>query len=198
MDRIILASASPARKKMLQEACIEFDAIPAHIDEPALMAQLLEGGADAEHIAETLAQEKALAVSRLQGEALVIGSDQVLECDGRIFSKAKTREEAAEKLRSLSGKAHHLVSAACVVKNGAVLWHAARSAKMIMHDFDAAYVERYLDKAGHVATSCVGAYALEQIGVRLFEKIEGNYFTVLGMPLMPLLNYLRLEQGLDI
>lgn len=194
--KLILASQSKARQEMLRAAGLNFEIFPAPIDEAVLMQKLKAEWATAPAVAENLAAEKALSVSRENPKALVIGADQVLECEGRIFSKARDAEDAKEKLRSLRGRSHRLISAVSVAQNGKRLWHTMQDAKLTMHDFGEAFLEDYCKKAGATLTRSVGAYELEGPGVNLFEKIEGDYFTILGLPLLPLLNYLRRECGI--
>lgn len=182
---IILASGSAARKNMLRSAGIDFTVMPADIDEAEVQNNMY--GEKASDIASALARAKAKHVAAQREDVIVIGSDQVLECGGQIFTKAGTIEEAREKLKTLRGKTHILHSAVSI--NGD--WVHTDSADLTMHDFDDAFLESYLQNAGDILTSCVGAYAIEGIGVQLFEKIEGDYFTILGMPLLPLLNKLR-------
>lgn len=181
--RLILASGSAARQKMLRDAGLSFEAIPADIDEGA------EQSGPAER-ALNLAIAKARAVSSQNPEVLVIGSDQTLTCEGRFFEKAQTPEAAMEKLRALRGKTHELVSAVSVVRDGAVIFEAQQKSDMIMRDFDDDFLARYCAAAGDALTQCVGAYALEAEGIWLFADIDGDYHTILGMPLLPLLGFL--------
>lgn len=190
---IILASASKARKEMLQNAGLNFEVCPADLDEKSIIDQNEETAAA--DVAQILACEKALHVSRQNTDAFIIGSDQILVCDGQILSKAGSTQEAYKKLQNLRAKTHILISALAIAKNDKILWQGTDEARLTMHNFDDAFLSRYCDQAGDILTQCVGAYALEGIGVQLFEKIEGDYFTILGMPLLMLLNYLREEQG---
>lgn len=192
---LILASQSRARQNMLQAAGLEFQICPPHFDEnPALRS-----GAPATEIAAKLALGKAMAVSAQYPEALVIGGDQVIECAGKILSKAKTPDEAKEKLRGMAGKTHYLCSAGAIVQGQKILWQETAQAALTMHDLDGSALDHYCKRAGkETLTGCVGAYALEGLGIRLFKKIEGDYFTILGLPLLPLLNYLYEEQGLRL
>ena len=185
---IILASGSRARNDMLKNAGVEFEKIPADIDEDAI----IKASHDApEKIALTLAQEKALHISTQNSEAYVIGSDQILECEGSLYQKAASFEEAREKLKTLRGKAHHLISSVAVAKDGQIIWDDTDIAKLTMHDFDDAFLEQYLALAKDDILACVGAYAFENHGAWLFKEIDANYFTILGMPLLPLLAFLR-------
>lgn len=190
---IILASKSVARQNMLRASGIDFKSIPADINEAAYKNS---GGAP-EAITKELATQKALHVAAQNPEALVVGSDQILECEGALLSKAQNQNEASDKLKTLRGKTHHLISAVCVARDDKILWQTMQKAALTMHNFDNEFLENYLDKAGEALTRSVGAYELESIGVNLFETIEGDYFTILGMPLLPLLTYLRDEQGVS-
>ncbi len=194
--KIILASKSAARISMLQNAGLVFEAIPADLNEEKLITSMLQKDFGPQRIAEALAGEKASHVSIHHPQAIVIGADQVLECEGKIYSKAKDRAEAKEKLRELKGKSHSLNSAVCIVVGGQVKWAFLDEAVMHMNDFDEEFLERYCERAGDTLTNCVGAYALEGCGSWLFDKVRGDYFTILGMPLLPLLTYLREEHGL--
>lgn len=192
---LILASQSKSRQAMLQAAGLDFQICPPHFDEKLV----LRSGAPAGEIAAKLALGKAMAISQQYPEAIVIGGDQVIECGGKILSKAKDIAAAKEKLRLLSGQSHHLISAAAVVQGQKPLWQYAGEAHLTMHDIDDEFIDHYCKRAGiEILTGCVGAYALEGLGARLFKQVEGDYFTVLGLPLLPLLNYLYEEQGLRL
>lgn len=192
--QIILASKSLARQTMLKNAGLIFECQPADIDES--IAQ--NSTQSPTEIAETLAAQKALHVSNNNSDALVIGSDQILECDATILTKAGDNQKASEKLKSLRGKTHHLISAVCVAQNGKTLWQKSARAALTMHDFSDEFLAEYVANAGEALTRSVGAYELEALGVQLFEKIEGDYFTILGMPLLPLLTYLREDHGVGL
>lgn len=193
--RIILASASKARKNMLIDAGLVFRAVPADVDEDKITAQLLQKKASPKKIAAALAEAKALAVAAENPGSLVIGADQVLECGGLLFSKAKDGEEARRTLKALRGKMHNLVSAVCVAQLDKILWRHDDSASLTMHGFDDKFLQHFCSKTADALTQSVGAYQLEKGGAWLFDTIEGDYFTVLGMPLLPLLGYLREEHG---
>ncbi|MCC6597194.1 MAG: Maf family protein [Alphaproteobacteria bacterium] len=196
--RLILASQSRARQEMLHAAGLVFESIPAQIDEEALTRKWQGEGVAAQDIAEKLAEEKAVYIARTNPGALVIGADQVLECGGVLLSKALDAGEAREKLRALRGKTHHLISAFTLVRDGEILCAETQSARLTMRDFDEGFLESYCQKAGDALTKNVGAYALEGPGVHLFEKIEGDYFTILGLPLLPLLKQLRTHHNIDL
>ncbi|CCB67769.1 MULTISPECIES: Maf family nucleotide pyrophosphatase [unclassified Hyphomicrobium] len=194
--RLVLASGSAARKALLEAAGLTFDVVPAQIDEAAIRTAILEEtmGAEASDIASVLAAEKARAVSELHREALVIGADQVLVLGGKIFSKAETMPEAREHLTMLRGRTHDLVSAVALARNGVVHWQTLAVAGMTVRDFSDEFLGAYLERMGDRALASVGCYELEGTGVQLFERIEGDYFTILGIPLLPLLQRLRDEE----
>ncbi len=194
-SRLILASGSRARAEMLRGAGLEFDIIPADIDESAVQQ---DRGKSPCEMALALAQQKALHVAAKNPDALVIGGDQVLSFEGEIMAKAATPDEAREKLRYLSGKTHTLISAAALARDGELLWSYADEAHLHMHELDEAFLEDYIAKAGAALTRSVGAYELEAHGAWLFSAVEGDYFTVLGLPLLPLLGHLRTKEGIGL
>ena len=191
---LILASKSVARQSMLKNTSVEFQAIPAELNEEKIIQDLEEHGASATNICLSLAKEKALYISAQHNKSYIIGSDQVLTLDDKIYSKAQNKEEAIDRLLELQGKEHFLTSAVCVAKNNEILWHKTDAVALRMKKMDRVEIENYADKAGEILTSCVGAYAIEGLGIRLFDDIRGDYFTIMGMPLLPLLNYLG-EEG---
>ena len=186
---LVLASQSHARQALLAGAGIGFEAVPAEIDERAV--QRASGLSAAGEIASLLAREKAISVSTRLPERFVVGADQTLALEKRLFSKPTGRAEAAEQLRTLAGRTHQLHSAVAVARDGKILFEQVTSARMTMRPLGEADIEAYLDEAGETVTSSVGAYQLERLGVHLFERIEGDHFTILGLPLLQLLAFLR-------
>lgn len=191
MPEIILASGSRIRASLLVNAGLSIRTIPADLDERAVEAPLLNGDATVEDIAAVLSEAKALNVSERESDALVIGADQMLEFDGKRLTKPENMEAARRQLLALSGKTHQLHSAVAVVRNGETLWRHVSSASLTMRELSPGFVGRYLADVGNDALSSVGAYQLEGRGIQLFEKIDGDYFTILGLPLLPLLSFLR-------
>jgi septum formation protein len=189
--QIILASGSAARAALLRNAGLAFEQIPAAVDEEELKRAMRAEGADAAATAMALAELKAGRVSERHPAALVIGADQILVCDGRWFDKPADRAAAKAQLQALCGKSHRLVSAACVLRAGERLWGRHEHATLLMRPFGEAFLERYLDAAGEAATRSVGAYQLEGLGAQLFQRVDGDYFVVLGLPLLALLDFLR-------
>jgi septum formation protein len=193
---LILASQSRARQALLTNAGIGFEAVTAEIDERAV--QQASGLSAPGAIASLLAREKALSVSARQPGKFVIGADQTLALGERLFSKPAGRAQAAEQLRTLAGRSHELHSAVAVARDGKILFEAVAIAGMTMRRLGEAEIDVYLDEAGDAVTSSVGAYQLEGLGVHLFERIEGDHFTILGLPLVPLLAFLRSERLLGM
>ena len=193
---LILASQSRARQMLLGNAGIPFDAVPADIDERA--AQKNSGLSTPGEIAGLLAREKALFVSSNNPERYVVGADQTLALGARLFSKPAGRTQAADQLRLLVGGTHELHSAIAVARDGKVMFADVSIARMTMRHLSKSEIEAYLDQAGEAVTTSVGAYQLEGLGVHLFERIEGDHFTILGLPLLPLLAFLRREQLLNV
>lgn len=193
---LILASQSRARQTLLANAGITFEAVPAEIDERAVQqASHLTAPGD---IAKHLAREKSLAVSARMSGRFVVGADQILALGSRLFSKPTGRAQAAEQLRALAGSSHELHSAVAVACDGKILFDDVTSARMTMRNLGEAEIDAYLAEAGEAVRSSVGAYQLEGLGVHLFERIEGDHFTILGLPLLPLLAFLRSEGLLNV
>jgi len=192
MPNLILASQSASRRAMLDAAGVAHQAIPAHVDERAIEAALAD--APAPDIALALAEAKALAVSAEHPGALVLGSDSLVVVGDRRFDKPASRDNAAEHLRFFSGKPMELHSAAALARDGAIVWRHADIARLHVRPLSEAFIAAYLDAEWPEVSYCVGVFRIEALGVNLFERIDGNHFTVLGMPLLPVLGALR-EQG---
>jgi len=185
---LLLASTSAIRGTLLEQAGVSFAAVPPEVDEAAIKAA--HDGSDAE-LAIALARAKALNVSRDRRRSLVIGSDSIVSVDGRRFSKPANRSEAAEHLRFFSGKAMNLTSAVALARDGVVEWSTAEEARLHVRPLSEAFIADYLDREWPQVSYCVGVFRLEGPGVQLFERIEGDHFTILGLPLLPLLDALR-------
>jgi septum formation protein len=195
-DSLILASQSRARQMLLADAGLTFETVAAEIDERAIQqASGLSAPAD---VAALLAREKSLFVSMRRSGRYVIGADQTLALGTRLLSKPASRAQAAEQLHALAGETHELYSAVAVARDGKILFEKVALARMTMRPLIETEIDAYLDAAGAAVTSSVGAYQLEGLGVHLFDRIEGDHFTILGMPLLPLLAFLRSERLLRI
>ena len=186
-ERLILASKSAARRAILTEAGVPFTVQVADVDEDALKTP----GVDPAALAVELARAKALAVSRHDADAWVLGADQTLAYDGGLVSKAPTLAAARERLIAMRGRSHQLHSGAALARNGQVVWCGVDTVEMRMRDFSDAFLDAYLAAEGAALLACVGSYRLEGLGSQLFEAVEGDYFTVLGLPLWPVLAELR-------
>jgi len=194
--KLILASQSRARRMLLENAGLDFEAVPADIDERGLQAD--SGLSAPGEIASLLACQKALFISRQKPGRYVVGADQTLALGQRMFSKPAGRAQAAEQLGLLAGQTHELHSAVSVARDGEILFDDVSVARMTMRPLAAGEIAAYLDRAGEAVTTSVGAYQLEGLGVHLFERIEGDHFTILGLPLLSLLAFLRSEQLLAV
>lgn len=195
--RIILASASPFRLAMLRNAGIETEANPSRIDERAVEEAVGDAAISPENLAWILAEAKAEEVSERFPGALVIGSDQTLSLGDEVLHKAADMEEARRRLLKLSGRTHHLNSAVVLARDGKALWGHVSVASMTMRKLDPAYVGRYLSRVGDQVLRSVGVYQIEGEGIQLFDSIEGDHFTIVGMPLLPLVAELRRLGAID-
>lgn len=194
---LILASQSPFRAALLKNAGIQFTSQKSNIDERAVEAPLYETGATPEDVALILAEAKAEDVSERFSQSLIIGCDQTLSLGSDIFHKPADMDAARRQLLELSGKTHQLNSAVVLVQNGQTLWRHVSIANMTMRSMEPGFIGRYLGRVGDIALSSVGGYQVEGQGIQLFDKIEGDYFTIVGLPMLPLLKELRARGIID-
>ncbi|HSI00490.1 MAG TPA: Maf family nucleotide pyrophosphatase [Reyranella sp.] len=187
--RLILASASPSRRQLLASAGLAFDIEPSGIDEEEVTRSLGSRAAPQE-LASTLAEMKAVKVSGRHPEAFVVGADSTLACNGRLFDKPPTLDAARRQLQALRGQTHELFSSVVVAHSGQRLWHWSERARLTMRQMNDGFIDTYLGRAGAGVLSSVGAYQLEGLGAHLFTRVDGDYFTILGLPLLPLLSFL--------
>lgn len=188
---LVLASASASRISILRQAGLTIVQDAAGVDEDMVKQSLQSEGADATHVALTLADLKAQHVSRRHPDAFVIGADQMLECNDVWFDKPPDMAHARGHLEALRGKKHELITAAVVVRAGARIWQHVDRAALTMRPFSDGFIDRYLEAVGEDVCGTVGAYRLEGLGAQLFSRVEGDFFTILGLPLLPLLDFLR-------
>ena len=191
---LVLASQSRIRRELLTKAGIPVVVIVSDVDERSIETPLTRTSTAPDMVARHLARAKAQAVSRFSHDELVLGADQVLAVDDRLFTKPSDKIQAAAQLGELSGRTHYLHSAFCLVRGGEILAEDAAAARLTMRRLSAAFIDRYLDAAGQAILGCVGAYQLEGLGIHLFDHVEGDQSTILGLPLLPLLAALR-RQG---
>ena len=188
---LILASASPSRAKLLEQAGIDVLIEPASVDENAVKGALRDDGSNVDNTVEALAELKALQVTKRHPGAFIIGADQILACGGIWFDKPTSLNNAREQLLDLQGKTHELITGACVVRDGERLWHHVEKARLTMLSFSEAFLDEYLGALGQDACLSVGAYQMEGLGAQLFARTEGDFFSILGLPLLPLFDFLR-------
>jgi len=193
---LVLASASVTRARLLAEAGVAVSVDPAILEESEIIASFRAEGALSGECAAALAEAKASRVSARHPGALVIGADQILDCEGQWLEKPQDVAAARAQLRRLRGKTHELVSAVAVLRDGGTLWRAVDRARLTMRPFSDAFLEDYLARLGEDVLRSVGAYRLEALGAQLFERVEGDFFTILGLPLLPLLGFLRDHRAL--
>ena len=191
---IVLASTSASRQAMLRGAGVGFEAVAPNVDESEIKTAMVAAGAGAREVADTLAEMKALKVSRRLPGALVLGSDQILEThDGALLDKPEGRAGAEAHLRRLMGRDHRLVCGAVIALNGVAVWRVVDTAKLTMRPLSDAFIAAYLDQEGDAVLGSVGAYRIEGLGAQLFSRIDGDHFTVMGLPLLQVLDYLRVR-----
>jgi septum formation protein len=188
---LILASKSAGRQLVLRQAKIPFIAAPADVDERAIETKIVAEGGDADAVALALAGAKALAASRSQGDALVLGADQVAGCGAQLFGKPATRAEAGAQLQRLSGRTHRLYSAIALAQGGALRFETVAHADLAMRPLSGAFIEAYLDAMGDSVCATAGGYQIEGLGAHLFERVAGDHWTIIGLPLLPLCDALR-------
>ena len=190
---IILASQSASRRAMLDAAAVRYAVQPAHVDEAAMKVALLAENQTPRAIADALAELKAIKIARQNPESLVIGSDSVVSVDGRLFDKPEDRKDAIQHLQNFSGREMRLTSAVVVAEGGVPVWRHVEEARLLVRPLSEAFIETYLDTEWPAIAGCVGCFRIEGPGVQLFSSVRGDHFTILGMPLLPLLGYLRLR-----
>jgi septum formation protein len=186
---LILASASPSRRQLLVNAGLVFTIEPSGVDEDEVKRSL-GSRASPQEIASTLAEMKAVRVSARHPDAMVVGADSTLACNGRMFDKPADLAAARKHLQILRGQTHELFSSVVAARGGARLWHWSERARLTMHPMDDGFIDNYLERAGENVLGSVGAYQLEGLGAHLFSRVDGDYFTILGLPLLPLLSFL--------
>lgn len=191
MRSAVLASGSPVRRAMLFNAGLSVECLTSDVDETRLKSEARAANRSVEDVVTDLATAKACSVSRMRPDCIVIGADQILNIDGAWFDKPRTRDDIRSHILALRGRTHHLVTAVVCVRDGEVVWQHRETASLIMRNFSNEFIDDYIDAEGESLLSTVGAYRLESRGVQLFQQIDGNYFTILGLPLLPLLAFLR-------
>ncbi|MBT3358019.1 MAG: septum formation protein Maf [Rhodospirillales bacterium] len=192
-SRLVLASASATRARLLSAAGIEFECDPADVDEAAIKIDLERTGAGAADVAHALCAAKAMAVSERHPDAYVIGADQILEHGGQKFDKASSLDDARRQLQALRGRTHSLVCGVCAVHERRLTWRHEATARLEMRDFSDEFLDAYLIRAEDACRNSVGAYYVEGLGAQLFARIDGDHFTIQGLPMLALMDFLRRE-----
>ena len=190
--RVILASGSAIRRKLMTDAGLEFEVITKAVDEGAIKESMLVESARLRDIADALAEAKSMRVSRIE-EGLVIGADQIMVMDNQLFDKPKDINEARDRLKLMRGKTHYLMGAVVICENAVPVWRHMAKTKLTMREFSDDFLEDYLDAEGDLVTKSVGAYRFEGLGSQLFSHVEGDFFSILGLSLLPVMDYLRLR-----
>ena len=189
---IILASGSAIRRQIMTDAGIDFEVITKPVDEAAIKDSMLAESARLRDIADALAEAKSMRVSRIH-EGLVIGADQIMVMNDQLFDKPNDIEEARERLKLMRGKTHYLMGAVVICENGAPVWRHMAKTKLTMREFSDEFLENYLEAEGDLVTKSVGAYRFEGLGAQLFSHVEGDFFSILGLSLLPVMDYLRIR-----
>lgn len=190
--RVILASGSAIRRKLMTEAGLEFEVITKAVDEAAIKESMLAESTPLRDIADALAEAKSMRVSRVES-GLVIGADQIMVMDNKLFDKPSSLNEARERLKLMRGTTHYLMGAVVICENGNPVWRHMAKTKLTMRTFSDAFLEDYLEKEGELVTKSVGAYRFEGLGSQLFSHVEGDFFSILGLSLLPVMDYLRVR-----
>ena len=191
--KLILASRSPIRAKLLQQSGIDFESVTALVDEEMMKASMRAEQAPHRDIADKLAEIKAIKVSQKHPENFVLGCDQILSFNGEIFSKPKNKEELRDQLMALRSSRHELLSAAVIYQNAQPIWRFVGTARLTMRDFSETFLDNYIDQNWKLVENCVGGYQIEAEGIQLFQRVEGDYFSILGTPLLEILNFLTVR-----
>ncbi len=190
--RVILASGSAIRRKLMTDAGLKFEVITKAVDEGAIKNSMLAESARLRDIADALAEAKSMRVSRIE-EGLVIGADQIMVMEDQLFDKPKDIDEARERLKFMRGKTHYLIGAVVICESGVPVWRHMAKTKLTMRDFSDEFLEDYLETESELVTKSVGAYRFEGLGSQLFSHVEGDFFSILGLSLLPVMDYLRIR-----